>query len=125
MKKLTRQRTAIEQVITQADRPLLPQEILEVAKKQVTDLGMATVYRNLKTMLEDGNLCAVELPGQNTRSELPDVTEPPHFQCLTCKQVFDIHSCLGDFASLAPPGFEVESHEITLYGRCAACKSKA
>ena len=30
----------------------------------------------------------------------------------------------GDLASLAPPGFEVDSHEITLYGRCSDCAAQ-
>jgi Fur family ferric uptake transcriptional regulator len=36
--------------------------------------------------------------------------------------VFDVHRCPGDLAALAPPGFSVDHHEITLYGRCAECR---
>jgi Fur family ferric uptake transcriptional regulator len=36
--------------------------------------------------------------------------------------VFDVHECPGDLAGLAPPGFSVARHEITLYGRCSDCQ---
>jgi Fur family ferric uptake transcriptional regulator len=35
--------------------------------------------------------------------------------------VFDIHSCPSDLGNLAPKGFKVESHDLTLYGRCKDC----
>ena len=38
------------------------------------------------------------------------------------RRVFDIHACPGNLNRLAPAGFEVEHHELTLYGRCPDCK---
>jgi Fur family ferric uptake transcriptional regulator len=35
--------------------------------------------------------------------------------------VFDVHACPGDLSRLAPPGFTVEDHDLTLYGRCREC----
>ena len=35
-------------------RPLLPTEILEAAQQAVPALGLATVYRNLKRLADDG-----------------------------------------------------------------------
>ena len=44
-----------------------------------------------------------------------------HFQCTRCRRVFDIPGCPGELIGLTPPGFSVESHEITLYGQCSDC----
>ncbi|MFN5808672.1 MAG: transcriptional repressor, partial [Burkholderiales bacterium] len=40
-------------------------------------------------------------------------------------RVFDIHACPGELSDLAPRGFVVEDHELTLYGRCLDCKHLA
>lgn len=121
MERNTRQRSAIQQAISQAQRPLLPQEVLDAAQQHVPGLGMATVYRNLKTLVEEGELRIVSLPGENPRFELACTAHHHHFQCMTCQRVFDVHACPGDLSHLAPPGFQVEAHELILYGRCQAC----
>ena len=48
MEKNTRQRAAIAETVHGAQRPLLPREILERARRHVPTLSLATVYRNLK-----------------------------------------------------------------------------
>lgn len=125
MERSTRQRVAIREVIASAQRPLLPQEILDGAHALVPGLGLATVYRNLKSLVEDGVLTPVDFPAQGTRYELAHRPHHHHFQCLHCQRVFDVHGCPGDLRSLAPEGFEVESHEINLYGRCSDCRAGA
>jgi hypothetical protein len=45
MERNTRQRSAIRDAIAQAERPLLPQEVLDAAQRAVPGLGIATVYR--------------------------------------------------------------------------------
>jgi Fur family transcriptional regulator, ferric uptake regulator len=126
MERNTRQRDAIRQVVQAAARPLLPAEVLDAARAHVAGLGLATVYRNLKQMVDDQELAVVTLPGENPRYEAADIGHHHHFQCTACKRVFDLHSCPGELGRLAPSGFVVESHELTLYGRCAECsRSKA
>lgn len=121
MERNTRQRSAIRDVIAQADRPLLPQEVLDAAQQAVPGLGIATVYRNLKVLVEEGELQAVNLPGENPRFELAAHQHHHHFQCQACQRVFNVHACPGNLSGLAPQGFTVEGHDITLYGRCKDC----
>lgn len=121
MERNTRQRSAIRDAIALAARPLLPQEVLDAAQQAVPGLGMATVYRNLKALVEEGEVQAVNLPGENPRFELLAQVHHHHFQCRQCERVFDVHACPGDLSSLAPQGFTVEDHELTLYGRCKDC----
>lgn len=121
MERSTRQRAAIRAVIDHAHRPLSPQEVREAAQLDVAALGQATVYRNLKLLLEAGEIQAVNLPGDSPRYESAHHDHHHHFQCNACQRVFDVHECPGDLALLAPAGFTVERHEITLYGRCKDC----
>ena len=66
----TQQGNAIRQVLKKAGRPLSPQEIFDTAQREVSGLGIATVYRNLKSLQEEGLVNTVELPGQPPRWEL-------------------------------------------------------
>lgn len=125
MERNTRQRAAIRSAIEQAQRPLLPQEVLEAAQAEVPGLGIATVYRNLKALVDDGELRVVELPGENPRYELAGHEHHHHFQCTRCDKVFDVHACPGDLSRMAPAGFVVEDHDLTLYGRCSDCAAPA
>lgn len=121
MERNTRQRAAIRQAIDEAGRPLLPAEVLEAAQQQVPQLSLATVYRGLKAMVEEGEITPVTLPGETTRYESAGHHHHHHFQCTQCQRVFDVHACPGDLGRLAPPGFRVDSHDLTLYGRCGDC----
>ena len=51
MERSTRQRRAIREAFLEAGRPLSPQEVLELARKKVPSLGLATVYRTLKGLV--------------------------------------------------------------------------
>jgi Fur family transcriptional regulator, ferric uptake regulator len=124
MERHTRQRTAIRDTVHHAGRPLLVQEVLEYAQAHTPGLGIATVYRNLKALVDEGELKLVYLPGENPRYEMAGHDHHHHFQCTRCQRVFDVHACPGDLSRLAPRGFTVEDHELTLYGRCSECAPK-
>lgn len=121
MERSSRQRTAIRNVIDAAGRPLSPHEICDAAQAEVPGLGIATVYRNLKQLVDAQEITAVVLPGESPRFESMQHGHHHHFQCNECKRVFDVHECPGNLDSLAPEGFQVEHHELTLYGRCDEC----
>ena len=122
MERSTRQRSAIRQVIDEARRPLSPPEVLELAQQQVAAMGMATVYRNLKLLVDEGAVQMVTLPGDSPRYESAGHAHHHHFQCEACGRVFDVHACPGDLSSMAPAGFQVSHDELTLYGLCADCR---
>lgn len=125
MDRKTNQRAAIRDAIGDAARPLSPNEILDAAKERVPRLGIATVYRTVKVLLEEGWLKAVTLPGEPPRYELAHIEHHHHFHCRACGRVFDIEGCPGDLRALAPRGYRVESHEVVLYGQCLACAAKS
>lgn len=122
MERSTRQRHSIRTVLEAAGRPLLPAEILAEAQRDVPALSLATVYRNIKALVEAGEIQPVELPGDFPRYELAGHQHHHHFRCRVCDRVFDVHACPGDMQKLAPRGFTVEGHELTLYGTCSDCR---
>ncbi|MFP4146024.1 MAG: Fur family transcriptional regulator [Phycisphaeraceae bacterium] len=122
MTRDTPQRRAIRRAVESAGRPLSPQEILTAARREHGSLGLATVYRTVKSGVEAGWLQPVELPGEPLHYELAGKRHHHHFSCRGCGRVFDVPGCPGDLDRLAPPGFELESHDLVLYGRCVRCR---
>lgn len=124
MLRKTRQRSAIREAFETCDRPISPEEVLTEAQRHVDGLGIATVYRNIKTLVEEGWLTAVELPGQSPRYELAGKGHHHHFHCNDCGHVYELQGCVGSFRSMIPRGFLVTGHEVLLYGRCQACRTR-
>ncbi len=98
-----------------------PPEIFEAAKEHAPGLGIATVYRTIKRLLDDGFLAAVELPGEAPRYEMAGKGHHHHFLCSNCNKVFDLNGCPGTFKQILPRGFSLEGHEVYLFGRCQEC----
>jgi len=121
MERHTPQRAAVLAAIASAGRPLLPQEVLELAASQAPTLGIATVYRALKKLADEGSICPVALAGEPVRYEAAGQGHHHHFQCRECRRVYDVAGCVGGLGGLVPPGFTLEEHEVILYGRCAEC----
>jgi Fur family transcriptional regulator, ferric uptake regulator len=119
----TKQNQAIRRVLDEVRRPLSPAEVLALADRHAPGLGIATVYRVLKRLVEDGDAVAVQLPGEPPRYEGRRAAEHHHhhFRCEDCGKVFDIPGCPEGLAALTPPGFRLSGHELVLYGQCGSC----
>jgi|GEM_PF-225204 len=124
MSRTTKQREAILSAFQAAARPLAPTEVLELAQRDVPSLALATVYRTIRRLEEDGAIAAVALPGEPDRYELQHVADHHHhhFHCSGCDRVFDVEGCPGGLKALVPAGFQLARHEITLYGWCDTCE---
>jgi Fur family ferric uptake transcriptional regulator len=117
----TSQRRALRAAFERAARPLSPVEALDQAQAEVPGLGIATVYRTLRTLVDEGWLEEVQLPGSPARYEIAGKHHHHHFRCRVCDRVFEVDGCPPDLRALLPRGFRLEAHDITLFGRCAAC----
>jgi Fur family ferric uptake transcriptional regulator len=125
MERDTRQRRAIRRVLASSGRPLSPQEVLSAAHRHVPGLGLATVYRNLRTLLQEGEIMAVEVPGEAARYEPAGKGHHHHFRCRRCHRLYEVMGCRPAAVGRPPRGFVAESHEVVWYGRCASCAGVA
>lgn len=101
-------------------RPLSVTELFALARSKVSGLGIATVYRSLKILEEEGKVRQVDLPGEPSRWELPG-SHHHHFLCRTCDKLFEINACPRNIRKLTPKGYTVEEHDILLRGQCDVC----
>jgi Fur family transcriptional regulator, ferric uptake regulator len=121
MQRETRQREAIRRAFLDAGHPLSPREVHERAAAEIQKLGIATVYRTVSSLLEQGWLVAVELPGEPARYERAGKAHHHHFHCRACDRVFEVEGCPGNLKTVTPKGFRLERHEFVLYGLCLDC----
>lgn len=121
MQRETKQRKAIRDALEDAGHPLSPKELLSLARDQVSGLGIATVYRNISALQEEGWIVPVELPGEPPRYEVAGKAHHHHFHCRECDKVYEIEGCPGNLQSVTPVGFQLETHEVVLYGLCEIC----
>lgn len=121
MQRDTSQRRAIRQVFQESGRPMGPQEVLNGAKSIIPKIGIATVYRTLNSLVEEGWLVTVDLPGKSTVYEISGKTHHHHFHCRECGRVYEVEGCPTDLMKMLPNGYKLEGHEIVLYGVCKKC----
>lgn len=117
----TSQRQAIKEALLSNRRPLSPQEIHALAEKKAPGLGIATVYRAVKQLVDEGWLDVVEVPKGPMRYEVAGHDHCNHFYCRLCEGVFEVAQEPPDLQHLTPPGFHVEKHSLMIYGLCPRC----
>lgn len=122
MQRKTVQRDAIKEVFLQEDRPMGVEEILQVGRGSVESLNQATVYRNLKLLMEDGWLKAVFHPELGTLYERAEKGHHHHFHCRSCDRLFEVQGCALNEKKSTPPGFVTQGHEVFLFGLCSSCQ---
>ncbi len=118
MKRMTRQRCAMLNCFKQVKRPLSAQEL-----EELTTINLATIYRNLKMLMEEKILVVVQLPGQPPRYEYNGLEEHHHFLCQSCNRLFDVEESAVHASSHIPEGFQLVKCEVTLHGVCGECNS--
>jgi len=103
-------------------------EVYECVRLQRPRIGLATVYRILHQLTEQG---IIKELGHNTECNRYDArtTRHDHAICTTCGALLDIpldihlSSEILQAAALAA-GITLEVHEVRLYGQCTACQTK-
>lgn len=121
LRRNTTQRKAIEQVFMQHDGPLGVDEILELGRVFVRSLNQATVYRNLKILIDDGWLKRIFHPSLGTFYERTGKVHHHHFHCRECNRAYELPGCALNEDEAAPDGFIVTDHEVFLFGICPSC----
>ena len=120
-KRTTQQQLLIKGLFQHTERPLSAQELLDAACSIQPGIGIATVYRGIKSLLEGGFITPVEIPGTTPRYEKTGAHHHHHFLCQKCDRVFAVAGCAGHLDKLVPPGFKMKSHRIVLEGNCVSC----
>lgn len=114
--KVTPQRVAVLEALW-ADQ----HQSLEEIRERCRDIGLVTVYRTLGLLGELGLVRRLDL-GDGPRYELAE-DHHHHMICEDCGDISEFDECPLDPVRMPPDAdFEVSSHSVEVYGRCAACR---
>jgi Fur family transcriptional regulator, ferric uptake regulator len=117
----TRQRRAIRLAFEEAERPLSTEQLHAVASRESRGLGLATVYRSIKSLVDEGWLEVIDIPGHGAFYERAGKEHHHHFACENCSEVSDLEGCSSEVRVRLPRGYRARGHDVTIYGTCASC----
>lgn len=123
-KRNTTQRKLLEEIISSSMSPLSVQDILSKGRKSIKSLNQATVYRNLKILIDCEWLKVVSHPTLGNLYEMKEKIHHHHFHCHKCDRVYQLEGCPLKKTGISPPGFVLEDHEVYLSGICADCNRR-
>ncbi|MFT4050315.1 MAG: transcriptional repressor [Solirubrobacterales bacterium] len=121
--RATAQKAAIIDALSGSDQALSAQELHERLEK----VGLATVYRNLTRLAEDGEIDAIRRPTGETAYRACGHGHHHHLICRECGRVVELHDCaLDDWGRKigAQYGFSGVEHQAELTGTCRECAAK-
>jgi Fur family peroxide stress response transcriptional regulator len=93
-------------------------EIYQRVHKKLPRIGLATVYRNLHSLVDEGKIRTLLLDAQGARFD-PETSPHDHFVCERCGRVVDLF-----LSSLAKQGYVVTTHTLTVHGVCQVCAAR-
>ncbi len=124
--KRSRQREAILEVLRMTKVHPTADWVYEEVRKEIPNISLGTVYRNLAKLSEDKTIVKL---GLGTGVEHFDGCTEPHYHvmCCECGSISDIDANpllgLNDWASKQFNG-EIYEHSAIFFGKCEKCKNK-
>ena len=114
MKKLTKKRQAILEVLQNSHEALSASEV----HSQVSDIDLATVYRSLEFLTNEKLIRKLQLGTQEARFEYQK-EHHHHAICTECERVIHFTAPDEKIKKLLGVGdFEVDELEVTVRGTC-------
>ncbi len=125
--KSTKQRERILEVIHEAHGHLTADQVYSILKAEDTSIGVATVYRNLKTLYENKIINRIQHPDFGYVYDA-NLDRHYHFHCDVCNKMYDIDDLYKEELNREVEhkfGGKVRSHMTFFYGTCPDCLKKS
>ena len=123
MYKHSKQRDMILDFLKSTKSHPTPEQIFDTLRQNYPDLGIATVYRNLKALLQQGCIRKLNV-GETCDRYDADMSNHFHFLCEGCGAVSDIYPGELDVIFKNSGDISIKNFEIYGYGICAGCNKK-
>ncbi len=124
MKNYSKQREEIAKFLKSDKTHPSAMKIYEQVRKKLPNISLGTVYRNLASLEQEGEIISVSV-GDGTDRFDGDTSPHIHLICRKCLSVTDV-SLSGDFGKMLATenGFLPDSSVYTVYGLCKNCARK-
>ncbi len=123
MKNFSRQREAILKVLRSTDTHPTANWIYNEVRKEIPNISLGTVYRNLSQLSENGDILSINI-GDGVERFDGDIKPHIHLCCTRCNTVIDVpvkNDILAD--KIGHSDFIVEKSICAAYGICKNCNS--
>ena len=128
MQRMTKQRQAVLDELTRVSDFRSAQQIFEDLHSQGQRVGLATVYRSLQGLAEDGRVDTLRsTEGEVLYRSCASDHHHHHLVCRECGFTEEIEqSQIESWVSAvaADHGFSDVEHSLELFGLCASCREK-
>ena len=119
---------AILAVVRSTDTHPTALEVYETVKLQRPRIGLASVYRILHNLVEQGYVRELRMSDENFSRYDGHTSRHDHAICRSCGKLLDLpieitlsQQALQEAALAA--GITLETHEVRLYGLCVSCQA--
>ena len=126
--RTTAQRRAVLRAIDESSGAFTVQELHDRARSIEPRLGLATTYRTLELLRENGSVHPLLGDGRTAsyvrcRAESAESGHHHHLVCTSCGGVEETDLCAAPSESELERrhGFRAAGHELDIYGTCRRC----
>jgi len=122
--KATPQRLAIIQLMHHSGHISID-ELYQEVKKRFSSISLATLYKNIHTMLDVSLIREVKIPGQKTKYEISKESHA-HVLCTACNEIKDVPLEASSLLqkSIDASQYKVEEVSVVISGLCPECQKK-
>lgn len=126
--RITHQRLSIIDILLNCPEAQTASQLLEKISESDGCIGLDTIYRNLKTLVNLGVINQIGGSGKSgSRFELSD-GHHHHVVCTECGALECIHHCPIDEGKMMNEvnrtGFSLSTHRLELFGLCPECQGE-
>ena len=124
MVKKTKQKEVILRVLRSTNSHPTATWIYAEVRKEIPNISLGTVYRNLRLLRERGGILELELSGTASRFDAR-TDNHVHFTCEKCGQVFDIDEPVSKKLNgrvARKTGFKISHSRLEFRGLCRECQ---
>lgn len=118
---MSRQRQVVLEELRKVKSHPTVDEVYEAARLRLPRISLATVYRNLESLANEGIIQKLQVSGSQMRFD-GNVEQHSHIRCACCGRVDDIED--GGLVSWPknPGGYEITGCRVEFAGICPDCR---
>ncbi len=120
----TRQREAILKILRDTTSHPTADWIYSEVRKDIPNISLGTVYRNLRLLRESGEVSGIDLGGSSSRFD-GNSAYHYHFRCERCGRIFDVDEPVDARINeriARKTGFKISGHWLDFRGLCKECQ---
>ncbi len=120
----TAQKAAVRAALQRSDSFVSAQDLHAALHEEGISLGLATVYRRLNELAENGEADVLQAESNTQLYRFCGDTHHHHLYCVNCGRTIEVEAPIEDWVETvaAEHGFTRVRHVVDIFGLCADCR---